>query len=753
MFAAAGDEHWDNQFNWNGPGITTYAIATHHGKIYASGLGSSTNVSLQVWDGAQWSAQSQFYGSSPVQVTDLAFVGDTLYAAGTFTNVDGVTASGMAKWDGTNWSSIGFKGAAYSLAVDGSNLYVGGIFTTNLAGLAMKNVARWDGSNWSALGEGLGGTNVSLVYAVAASNGVVYAGGAFANSGATFVTNIARWNGANWVAMDNGLNSVVFSLALDGANVYAGTSLTSGVSRWNGANWSSLGGGFNNTVHSVAVFNGLVCATGSFSTAGGVTAAGFATWNGSSWAAAGTGLSTAGNRVISNGTNIYVGGSFVLAGGIIVNGLATWDGGNWRSIGPANRGNGVSSTVRAIAGTPTNLFVGGSFTAAGRTNANCIARFDGANWHPLGSGIGGSGAVVNTIAVTNNDVYVGGYFSTAGGITALSVARWDGTNWFSVGNPGGMVYALAVRPDGLYAAGTGYSGSSYGSAFVKRWNGSAWSSFLTFNPEEIFVQFLLSDSVGMNSLAFIGSDLYIGGKFNLNGHDPELTMFTNGNNIVRFDGTYGHLVGTGLNSNTTAMAVMGNDLYVAGLFSQAGEVNTRGIARWDGNTWSSVGGGVIGNGIVYTLSVFGPDLYAGGTFTNIGGVAATRIARWNGFSWAPLGSGTSGGVLALNASGNDVFAGGSFSMTGRKPARGIGHWNESYDFDVIPGIWLSKLRYTPGDFKFSINTTGVLNYVIESTTNFSAWTPMATNSGSYSEFFDFDAHDHPFRAYRVRSQP
>ena len=37
------------------------------------------------------------------EVTSLAFVGDTLYAGGYFSEAGGVTAYGLAFWDGQNW--------------------------------------------------------------------------------------------------------------------------------------------------------------------------------------------------------------------------------------------------------------------------------------------------------------------------------------------------------------------------------------------------------------------------------------------------------------------------------------------------------------------------------------------------------------------------------------------------------------------------------------------------------------------------
>ena len=180
--AVPGDEHWDPQFG--APGLTNinYAIAVNNGIVYAAGVaaGGRTNAPLSVWDGKQWSTVAVFTGPSLMQVNDLAFVGNTLYAAGNFTNVNGVAAYGLAKWDGTNWSSIGFTGVAYALAVDGTNLYVGGTFTN--AAATVTNIGCWDGSAWHALGSGVGTYAGYSAQAVAVRNGVVYVGGLFSST-------------------------------------------------------------------------------------------------------------------------------------------------------------------------------------------------------------------------------------------------------------------------------------------------------------------------------------------------------------------------------------------------------------------------------------------------------------------------------------------------------------------------------------------------------------------------------------------
>lgn len=140
-------------------------------------------------------------------------------------------------------------------------------------------------------------------------------------------------------------------------------------------------------------------------------------------------------------------------------------------------------------------------------------------------------------------------------------------------------------------------------------------------------------------------------------------------------------------------------LYVAGSFSDAGGIPVNEVAKWDGETWSSLAGGAFtptGQGI-QALAVFDDDgpgphlpaLYAAGDFTSIGGVSAHWIGRWDGTSWSALGSGLSGGtnsfptVRALAVFDEDgagpnppaLFAAGDFFTAGGVSARLIARWD------------------------------------------------------------------------------
>ena len=110
----------------------------------------------------------------------------------------------------------------------------------------------------------------------------------------------------------------------------------------------------------------------------------------------------------------------------------------------------------------------------------------------------------------------------------------------------------------------------------------------------------------------------------------------------------------GINGSVSAMTVFddgsGAALYVGGSFTNAGGVAVSNIAKWDGSSWYVLGTGITG-GTVKALAVYddgsGPALYAGGTFTSAGGAPAINVAKWNGLTWSALGGGPLYDVTSL----------------------------------------------------------------------------------------------------------
>jgi hypothetical protein len=89
------------------------------------------------------------------------------------------------------------------------------------------------------------------------------------------------------------------------------------------------------------------------------------------------------------------------------------------------------------------LFAGGRFTIAGTTPAEGIAKWDGANWAALGSGIDISYfSTCRVTALADYDdgggarLFATGQFFVAGGTPASEIASWDGTAWSAAPKPG-----------------------------------------------------------------------------------------------------------------------------------------------------------------------------------------------------------------------------------------------------------------------------------------------------------------------------
>src|SRR5262245_39746546 len=84
-------------------------------------------------------------------------------------------------------------------------------------------------------------------------------------------------------------------------------------------------------------------------------------------------------------------------------------------------------------------------------------------------------------------------------------------------------------------------------------------------------------------------------------------------------------------------------LVVAGSFEFIADRAADAVAAFDPESgkWEDLGGGVH-PGFPNVLCTFQDDLIAAGGFTDAGGVAVTNIARWDGESWSALGSGIVG---------------------------------------------------------------------------------------------------------------
>lgn len=639
--------------------------------------------------------------------------GPALYAGGYFRQAGGVEAIAIAAWDGTAWFPVGggvhndsWAGVhalvAGRLPGGSAELYVGGYFDT-AGNVSAINVARWDGTSWSSLGTGLDGYVETLALFDDDGDSVpaLYAGGSFALPGLADTQYIARWNGDMWSPVGAGVDGSVDALAVyddgNGPALYAagwfdtaGGVVAPSIARWDGVSWSPVGIGTDDYVLELAVFDDgagpALYAAGGFQIAGGVPASRLARWDGVSWSALGEGVSTSAgalavlDKTAGEPSGLYVGGNFQKAGPLSVSRVARWDGTAWFDVG-AKHGLPEDSGVIALeafddgTGDSAALYVGGWLDQAGGAVTNGIAKYDGTTWSSPGGGMTDdqSGtAAVYALEVHDDGggdaLYAGGRFEAAGGAEARHVARWDGLDWSALGGGvGGLgtvhegVYALESFDDGsgsaLYAGGLFVEAGGVPASHIARWDGSEWSALgagIQFgeNPTGSFTPVWALEAYYDDVR---GPALYVAGSFNTAGGMPA-------GSIARWNGNRWSVLRGGVNGIVYALAVFDDApdrvpaLYVAGDFTEAGGVSVSGLARWNGASWSAVPGIYSpgdGKFQIRALAVFGfpgetrPSLYAGGNFLSAGGMTANSIARWHGAYWTALEEGVIGLPLAL----------------------------------------------------------------------------------------------------------
>lgn len=671
-------------FDDDGPGPNAPALYIGGNFTTAGGVAAE---GVARWDGSTWSAVGAglgggFGGPRCLHVHDpdgpAGPIPPTLYAGGFFEESGPTAVPYIARWTGTAWVPVGTgtDGGVLALATydeDGpgpqpARLFAGGMFSA-AGGVTTIGIARWDGSAWSSVAGGFPGSPGGVVYSLAVFDEdgpgldvpALIAGGSFESAGALAVSNLAKWDGADWADVGGGVSGgpapTVTSLEVvegggSGAapGLYVGGRFTSAgavsaanIALWSGAGWAALGSGVDSPdalVSAVAAFDGpggvkSLIVGGDLSSCGGEAVRNIARWNGAAWSALSVDLRITGEiRAMAaidddgpgpGGPALYVGGTFTRLGGVSNANLVRRSGAAWSAVGTGV--NGPVSTIVALPGAGAlpgapGIVVGGLFSLAGAQAASNVAVWNGAAWSALGSGVNGE---VRAAAVYDPDgagpapasLIVGGAFSQSGGTPVARIARWDGSSWQGLGSglAGGEVYSMVVYdPDGpgpsppqLIVGGDFTTAGGVPAGRIARWDGAAWSALGT--------GVTLSDAPAVNALCVLDE-----------------TPFGMARRVV----------------------------IAGGRFGQAGGVAAGRVARWDGSGWSALGGGLPGlDSDVRALVVYDDDgpgpgvhaLYAAGYIQSPG----RWLSRWNGTAWGAVGSGISGTqpVLALAAIDRD----------------------------------------------------------------------------------------------------
>src|SRR5439155_23759086 len=169
------------------------------------------------------------------------------------TNGNGV----LKRWNGTAWDLAAdvLDGPIYSIAIVGSDTYVGGNFTSAGGDPNIQYVAKLLGTNWTALRS----TNLNgPVFAIAAINNTLYVGGDFTNAAGNANANfIAKLDGTTWTNLGTGVwrsdgsNGTVRTIAVrdndlfvgGDFNIAGGDTNANAIAVWDQKRWSTISGG------------------------------------------------------------------------------------------------------------------------------------------------------------------------------------------------------------------------------------------------------------------------------------------------------------------------------------------------------------------------------------------------------------------------------------------------------------------------------------------------------------------------------
>lgn len=464
-------------------------------KLYIAG-----GQAVQYWSGTSWvptSPGGSSFRSLALTVHDDG-TGPHLYGCGRwFVPANGGQYVNVARWDGAVWTQVGqylFDPGPFlqSMTIAGTPVLVtsdsaGTIFPYNYTGRFPLHY--WDGTSWGML-EGNGTVRAMEELTVGTSGGSeLLVGGAFEVQGApTFGS--ARFDGLAWRGMPTRPSGWMH--AATGFTDPTGRKLvtTNGrqVLSWDGRDWSTMGTPFAFDQNAPGVHDGVVTTVhdgveqrlivgGTFTSNNGVPTRGIALWNGTDWAPMGAGVDgrVSAMCVLDSGAGpeLYIAGLFATTSsppGTVLNHVARWDGANWVPVGA---GLAVGGTYQNQEISTLLTFDDGSGQGP-QLHAGSFAlgmhKWDAAAglWVPAIPGLNITSVRSATVYDdgTGPALWIQGTLFTS--TTVYAGVKWDGTTFTDAG------ISHYTNSLGAFDDGTGMALWAAGGD-ISRWDGQAWS--------------------------------------------------------------------------------------------------------------------------------------------------------------------------------------------------------------------------------------------------------------------------------------
>lgn len=216
---------------------------------YFTEAGGQEAFCVARWDGSQWHSMGNGFAG---EVLDFEIYGGWLYASGWFFNDPDNTQEyeGIARWTGNGWSPVidydpvSWGGEIYDMLVFNNELYI-----TNhsiIGSEGVTRVSKFNGATWTDLpGAYNHNGNQGQIYTLGIYNDQLVAGGLFDEVDGNAVKNVARFNGSNWESINmssTGLYDKVYKLLVYNNHLYAGgiffDPFYTTLQKYDGSNWS-----------------------------------------------------------------------------------------------------------------------------------------------------------------------------------------------------------------------------------------------------------------------------------------------------------------------------------------------------------------------------------------------------------------------------------------------------------------------------------------------------------------------------------
>lgn len=667
IFGQTLQEHW-----WHPNGmVKAIAYSTDLNRVFIGG--QFTHMGPNVPYGAQLDTTTAMYDPSFAKpdgrVRACAADGaGGWFIGGDFTHVGDQPRNRLARINSDGslhaWNPDANQ-SVRSLCVQGSTVYVGGLFTM-VGGQVRQGIAALDTANgvpsaWFP-GASLG------VYCMVLGGDTLYMGGNFTAVGAQTRGGLAAVDANTGALFSWAPNPgpTVNALALRGGSIYVG------------GTFGSIGGQSRNRIAEVDRTTGLATA-----------------WN--------PNASSEVHAIAVDGNTVYVGGNFSSIGGQSRYRIAAVN----ATTGQAISWNpGATGSVRALAVTANTVFVAGILSSIGGQARNHIAALDrttgtATTWDPV------AGDTVLCVALQNNAVYVGGCFTNMNCIASGSLAALDAsTGELVVGTPGvnsalAQVEALVLRDSIVYVGGS----------FNGLFGGQSRAYIAAFNANTGVVT-PWAPQANSNVMAFAvnANTVFAGGAFTTIGGQARQNIAA----LDRSTGLATAWVSTASNY-VNGLLLHGPLLYVHGPFTQLG-----GQTRYEVGALDTLSG---------SLATWAPNaapttavndfaqggngsLFLAGTFQNMGGQPRQGIAEVE----ATIASATTWNqplalsyLSAVRARGTKVFIAGNFYLLGGQPHRSLAAldrttgaldpWDPDVDYPVYALEISDTLLFAAGGFK------------------------------------------------------